>query len=151
MSIAGSNLWLLFVRKAKVFIPTMARTEAGFYMGIEPVAVVDSSNREAVRSAFLDAIGRGNPIVPTPTRATFPPSPLLKHANVKSLSTFEKNAQCWKLGKYPAEFVVAPYRPGKYGGSEEDDSGKESFSASEPIECVVDRLLDRALAAAQPA
>jgi len=119
-------------------------------MGIEPVAVLDSSDREGIQSAFLDVIRRGNPTVPTPTRATYPPDPLLKHAKVKSASEFERLVQRWKLGRYATEFVVTSYRPGKYGGAEEDPRGRESFSEKEPIEFVVSRLLDRALGASAP-
>jgi len=57
---------------------------------------VDVSDRKAVEDAMLRAIARGNPTVPTPTRDNFPEDVPLKHARVKSLSTFEKLAQTWK-------------------------------------------------------
>ena len=42
------GLWMLVLRKGQAFIPTMAQTEAGFYVGIEPVEVVDLSDRKGV-------------------------------------------------------------------------------------------------------
>ncbi len=145
MSDTQNGLWLMFVHKDKVLIPTMARTEAGFYMGVEPVSVIVLQNRAEVRLAFIDTIRRGNPLVPTPTRATYPPDPLLKHANVRTLSAFERSAKGWKLGRSSAEYVIAPYRTGESGGSEEDSREKESFPADVPVDQVVSRLLDRAL------
>jgi hypothetical protein len=139
------GFWQLIVRKGQVLIPTMARTEAGFYLAVEPIVVVDSRNFDAVAAAFLDAIHRGNPIVPTPSRDNYPPSLLLKYSNAKSLPAFEKSAQRWKLGRYSAEYAVVPYRPGRNGGSEEDVGSRETFSIAEPIESVVGRLIERAL------
>ena len=60
---ADKGLWLLFLRKGQAFIPTMARTEAGFYMGIEPVEVVDIQDQAGVEQALMRAVGRGNPRV----------------------------------------------------------------------------------------
>jgi hypothetical protein len=34
--------------KEQVFVPTRARTKAGFYMGMEPVEVVDAQDRAAL-------------------------------------------------------------------------------------------------------
>jgi hypothetical protein len=84
------GFWMLTIRKDQAFIPTIAQTEAGFYKEIDPVAVVDVSDRKAVEDAMLRAIARGNPTVPTPTRDNFPEDVPLKCARVKSLSTFEK-------------------------------------------------------------
>lgn len=146
-----SGLWLLFVRKGKVFVPTMARTEAGYYLGIEPVAVIDCDDRGAIHSVLVDTIQRGNPVIPTPSRSNFPRDPLLKYANVKSISTFEQTAQCWKVGRYANEYVIAPYRPSSSGGSQEDNSSRESLPLDQPIQSIVQRLMDKALGANTPA
>jgi hypothetical protein len=72
------GLWLVFLFKEQVFVPTMARTTAGFYMGIEPVEVVNAFDRAALEQAIIRVVKRENPSVPTPTRTKFPKSPLLK-------------------------------------------------------------------------
>jgi hypothetical protein len=138
------GFWMLTIRKGHAFIPTMAQTEAGFYMGIDPVEVVDASDRKAVVDAVLRAIARGNPRVPTPTRDNFPEDVLLKYANVKSLSTFEKLAQTWKFSKRQGAYLIAPYRPLKSGGSEEDPERTEAIPTEEPLETAVQRLVERA-------
>jgi hypothetical protein len=91
--------WVIFVFKEQVFVPTMARTKAGFYMGIEPVEVVDARDHAAVEQALMRAISRGNPSIPTPVRATFPKNPLLKYAKLKSDSSFDKQTKSWQLSK----------------------------------------------------
>ena len=65
-------VWGFYFRKGKVYVPRMARTEAGYYLNIEPVAVVDTDDFGGVVSAIQAAIERGNPAVPTPSRANFP-------------------------------------------------------------------------------
>jgi hypothetical protein len=139
------GFWMLTVRKSQAFIPTMAQTEAGFYMGIDPVEVVDAADRKAVEDAMLRAIGRGNPTIPTPTRDNFPEDVLLKYARVKSLSTFEKLAQTWKFSKRQGAYLIAPYRPLKSGGSEEDVDRTEAIPAETPLAEVVHRLVERAV------
>ena len=48
MMMSEDGLWLLTIRKGQAFMPTMARTEAGFYIGIDPVEVIDASDRVAL-------------------------------------------------------------------------------------------------------
>ena len=140
-----TGFWLLILRKGQAFVPTMARTEAGFYMGVEPVEVVEARNHAAVEQAMVRAVSRGNPSVPTPTRANFPESSLLKHAKVRSLSSFEKSAKSWKLSKRDNAYFIVPYRPRKDQGVEEDIERGEAIPADEPLESVVRRLVNRAL------
>jgi hypothetical protein len=92
----------------------------------------------------MRAISLGNPVVPTPARDNCPEDPLLKHANVKSLSTFERSAQSWKLSKREGAYRIAPYRPNKEGGAEEDLHTTEALPQEEPLESVVHRLVKRA-------
>jgi hypothetical protein len=129
----------------------MAKTEAGFYMGIEPVEVVDVADQTGVEDALIRAVNKGNPVVPTPARDNYPEDPLPKAAGVKSLATFEKSAQSWKLSKRDGAYLIAPYRPRKEGGAEEDLERTEAVPTEEALESVVHRLVQRATLAAQVA
>ena len=60
-----------YLRRGTAFVPTMARTEAGYWMGVEPVDVQKVETVEALQEVLLAAILRGNPVVPTPTDETF--------------------------------------------------------------------------------
>jgi hypothetical protein len=139
------GFWLIFVFKEQVFVPTMARTEAGFYIGIEPVEVVDLCDHAAVEQALIRTISRGNPSVPTPSRANFPKNPLLKYAKVKSDSSFDKVAKSWKLSKRDGAYFIVPYRPRKDRGQEEDTERGEAMPADLRLDAVARRLISRAL------
>jgi hypothetical protein len=145
MSTIRDGYWMLTIRKGKAYVPTMAKTEAGFYMGMEPIEVVDIEDRQEVENAVIRAITRGNPLVPTPLRDNYPPSPLLKAANVSSLSTFEKSAQTWKLSKHKGAYEIVPYKHVKPTGALEDTERTELVPDSEPLPIVVHRLVERAL------
>lgn len=139
--------WALTIRKGQAFVPTVARTEAGFYLDVEPVEVVDTSDRETVEQAVIRAVKRGNPVVPTPARDSFPPDPLLKHAKLKSQSAFEKSAQRWQLSKDKGAYLIVPYKSSGHGVSLVEDAERgEAIPADEPLERVVHRLVERALA-----
>lgn len=137
--------WMLIVRKGKAYVPTMARTDAGFYLATEPIEVVDTADRQEVENAIMRAITRGNPVVPTPSRDNYPPDPLLKSANVKSVSTFEKSAERWQLARAKGVYEIVPYKRMKPAGAVEDREQTELVPDSEPLPVVVHRLVERAL------
>jgi hypothetical protein len=61
-----------YLRNGVVFLPTMAKTEGGYWLGVEPVDVQNVETVGALQTVLLAAIARGNPTVPTPTREDFP-------------------------------------------------------------------------------
>src|SRR5262245_51128437 len=103
-------LWHLYLRRGTVYVPMVARTQAGFYMEIEPVRSIPASNREALQSAIKDAISSGNASSPTPTRASFPKPVLLNSTKTKSWSEFEKEALCWKILERGGTYQIKPGR-----------------------------------------
>lgn len=98
--------WHIYLRKGSVFIPTVARTEAGYFMDIEPVLVIEHADAHKLSDGIRTAIRTGNPIVPTPSRSSFPEPVVLKYAGVKSWSTFERNAHCWMLEQKDSVFTL---------------------------------------------
>jgi len=75
-------LWNIYLRKGMAFAPTVAQTEAGYYLNINPVEVIPAIDADGLRHAVEQVIGRGNPSVPTPTRADFPKPVILDYAKV---------------------------------------------------------------------
>lgn len=140
------GLWLLILYKGQAFVPTTARTEAGFYRSIDPIDVVDARDEHLLEQALLQAIRRGNPAVPTPSRAEYSKkSALLGLAKVKSRASFEKFAKRWQLSKSQGAYFIVPYRARGDSGAEEDTERGEAIPAEVPLEEIVHRLVRRAL------
>jgi hypothetical protein len=132
-----------------VYLPTVAKTEAGFYMDREPVALVPVTNPDALRQALKDAARRGNPIVPTPKRNAFPPPVLPKYAGVKSWSKFMQGASEWTIAEDKGAYRIVPYRKDPTGGPSwvEDRDHKIDF----PPGTTADEAFSRMIAIMQDA
>jgi hypothetical protein len=63
-------LWNFYLRNGTAYVPTVAQTEAGFYLDVEPVEVVPATDFQALQQAIKRSLNRGNPKVPTPSRAS---------------------------------------------------------------------------------
>jgi hypothetical protein len=131
----------LYLRNGIVYLPTVARTDAGFYMDVEPVRVVKFDDRKGLQSAIVEAMSRGNSVIPAPTRAAFPKAVVLKHANVKSWAAFEKNALVWSIDESNGNYRINPGRRRADRGWEDDPERIESFAPGTTLDAVAQRLL----------
>lgn len=136
-------LWHIYLRKGTVYIPTVAKTEAGFFMDVEPVAVIERSDRTGIVDAIKATIANGNPIVQTPTRLTFPKPAVLSYANVKSWATFEKSAICWEISKQQSVLQFRPQRKHPDGGWEDDPEKIEIFTGPDAIDQIAGVVADQ--------
>jgi hypothetical protein len=126
-----------------VYVPTMAKTEAGFYMRREPVAVVPAANTEALRRALQDVMDRGNAIIPTPKRDAFPPPVLPKYAGVRSWSAFMRGASEWAIDERGGIYQIIRYRKDPDGGPSwvPDRKGQIDFPSGTQRDDVIDRMI----------
>ena len=126
-----------------VYVPSMAKTEAGFHMRQEPVAVVPAVNTEALRRALQDVMDRANPIIPTPKRDAFPPPVLPKYAGAKSWSAFMRGASEWSIIEKEGCYRILPYRKDPDGGPGwvPDRKGQIDFPAGTKRDDVIDRMI----------
>jgi hypothetical protein len=56
------------LRDELVYLPRVAKTEAGFYMNCEPVSVISVANADRLYRVLEDVMKKGNAVVPTPKR-----------------------------------------------------------------------------------
>lgn len=124
----------IYLRKGTVYVPTVAKTEAGFFVDVEPVAVIEGSDRARIADAIKKTIIKGNPTIETPTRLTFPKPVVLSYANVKSWATFEKSSLCWKASKKESVLQLRPQRKNPNGGWEDDPEKVEIFTGPMAID-----------------
>lgn len=131
----------IYLRNGTIYVPTVAKTEAGFYMNVEPVAVVSVANGEGLRNALDDALARGNALVPTPKRNAYPPSLLPKYAGVKTDRAFMQGASHWAIDIREGNYSIVGYRIHKDGYWVEDATSKIDLSPSSTVEDVVKRMI----------
>lgn len=102
--------------KELLLIPTLAKTDAGFYLAIEPVEVLRGAGVEELALALARVEERGNPRVPTPPRNAFPKPVVLKHAGVRSQAEFDRRARAWGLEWSNEGIVLIPTYRAPEGG-----------------------------------
>ncbi len=136
-----------YLRKGVAFVPTMAKTEAGYWMGVEPVDVQKVDTTEALQRLLLAAIARGNPVVKTPTRQNFPRPLMERYCGMKSLSAFERTATCWSISQDTAGYRISEWRRSKrYRGAREEAHDKQiTLAANAPLEEVARRTAELAM------
>jgi hypothetical protein len=99
----------VYLRKGKVFVPTLGRVPRGPYRDIEPVSVVEVSDTDGLRQAFRQTIARGNPPVGPYPRPN-PPPVVLKHAAVKSWGAFARGASPWVIEERAGNYQIIGHR-----------------------------------------
>ncbi len=134
--------WHIYLRRGTVSIPTVAITEAGFYLDVEPVVVVPANDTSALHFAIKQVIRTGNPVVPTPARATFPKPVVLRHVGERSWSAFEKTALTWSITENDGRFAITPGRRRPDRGWEDDAAQREPLPLGATPDDVARRLSD---------
>ena len=87
-------------RTIEVIVPTTAKTEAGYWLGIEPVETASLNDSSLTVAVIKRAAERGGQIIPTPTRQNFPKPVVLPYSNTKGWREFERNYE-------PASIVLS--------------------------------------------
>ena len=141
-----------YLRRGTAFVPTTAKTDAGYWMAIEPVDVRKVENREALQLMLVAAIERGNPVVPTPTRDNFPRPIMERYCGLKSLSAFERTASCWAISRHDGPYHIYEWRRSeRYRGAREKADETEVILPGEtPIETVAMRAAEIAMGESVP-
>ena len=134
-------LYNCYLRSGIVYVPTVAKMELGVYSDEEPVAVVPLANTEGLRRAFLDAIGRGNKIIPIPPKNNWPPPVLLKYAGVKTWSAFMRGASTWNIKEVSGHYEISGHRIHRKGYWEQDPDQKIEFPPGTEIDEVIERMI----------
>ncbi len=127
------SLIRFYVRHEKLILPTVAETEAGFYVDVEPIDVFDIHEVESWRHEIYLRLVNGNPLVPTPERSDDPGSAILERLNITKWSTFETSAIMYTIhigGRY-----ISIYRTGKGpdGMWTQDNTDLRQFASRAPL------------------
>jgi hypothetical protein len=129
------------VLRDSVYVPTVAKTEAGFYQIIEPVAVVKLSDAQGLINVFKAMLLKGNPIISTPKLGGHATSPILKYAPIKSLSKFDKEAAYWQISKKEGIYEFGPLKKRIDRGWEEDPTRMHKMPPDSTLDDVVTQVV----------
>ena len=129
-----------YLRKGRVFIPTIGLVTRGLYRDIEPVTIVDVSDTETLRRSLSETAGRGHP----PTGPYPQPNPLpvvAKHAGVKRWGDFARGASPWTIEERNGVYTIVGYRrePNNWA---EDPEQTINFPLGAELDQVIDRMIE---------
>src|SRR3954463_14722314 len=133
----------LYSHRGTVYVPTLVRVEAGFYLEIEPVDVVALNQRQKLVAVLRNAMQRELPVVPTPTRDDFPKPVILKYAKVRSLRQFEREAKRWRISAIDQRYTLTPYRLRPDSGWEEDTEKEILLPNGTTLDAMLEELVER--------
>ncbi len=114
------SLWSVYIREGKVFIPTVARTDAGYFLDVDPVFVHPVQDRQAIMESIRSVMAGGNPVIPAYSRELFPKPVVLRYAKVKSWRAFQASASAYQLRLNDSGFEIQPLRRAGPNHFEED-------------------------------
>lgn len=136
--------WQLYTRGDKVYLPTSAKTAAGFFLDDDPVEVVDLADKAGLRDAICRVVSKGNPEVPTPLDPDVHEPAVLKHAGLRTWSAFARRAELWTIKERDGNFEIIRMlkRPGGgwTGNPEESEALVPGTTVDQLAELLVVRL-----------
>lgn len=130
----------LYLRRGTVFIPTVAVTESGLCIDVEPVQVVRLGNKGALQTALERAMAAPQPRI-ADLKPPFPPPVVLKYARARSLAEFERDARTWTIDQQAGHIRILPYVASSEGGWTEDASHAEGFPVGATASDVAKRVV----------
>jgi hypothetical protein len=136
------SLIRFYVRHEKIILPTVAETEAGFYVDMEPIDLFDITAYDNWKSELYLRLVKGNPLVPTPERSDDPGSAILERLNITKWSTFETSAIMYTIhvgGRY-----ISVYRTGKGqdGMWTQDNTNVRQFASKAPLSAIASTVAE---------
>jgi hypothetical protein len=140
----GGSLWHVYVRKGTAFVPDVARTEAGFFLDVEPVRVARLDDLGVLASALEEVMAAGNPRVPTPTRAAFPKPVIVRPAGVKNWNAFVDRGACFTISRTEGEIAIAETGRNDDGEWVDAPSLTQRLPASSSALAIAKRIAERA-------
>lgn len=131
----------IYLHKGRIFVPTVSKTDAGFFMETSPVTVIEARDASGTIRAIEAAIVAGNPATVAPRRADFPQPVVLQYAKVASWAAFEKSAVCWSIRLKESRYQVCPMRKSASKGWEDEPTRVETYATPQAAAQRVSELI----------
>lgn len=136
------SLFHFYLRNRKVIIPTVALTEAGFYMDVGPVTVVDTAAVDKLKAVLMDALEGENPGIPTPEKAAKPGSVVLDAVGIKRWEAFERQSILYTVHITTKSVWLYVTGRGANGMWVKASENERAFPLSTPVPDLVTALID---------
>lgn len=136
------SLLRFYIRYEKLILPTVAETDAGFYVDQEPIAIFDIACLDDWKRALYLALAAGNQLVPTPERSPEPGSSMLEMLEIKKWSTFEASAIMYTVCKGSRYVSVYKTSKSKDGMWSSQNIEPRKFDAKMPLSLLVNHLVE---------
>jgi hypothetical protein len=130
----------LYGPKKKVLVPTVAETEAGFFVEIEPLNIYEHHDVDGWTRGIARAMARGSKTVPTPDGEMEPGSQILDALHLNSWSEFEKEAVLFTVHRGARYISIYATGFGEDGMWSAAAMSERKFHSRAPIEAVLEAL-----------
>jgi hypothetical protein len=128
------------LHKGIVYLPTAQQAEVGYYISVDPVAMIKVGATAELRQSIGEMLVKDIPIVPTPPRDA-KLNNILEAAKLRSWQAFDREAEKWRIIQHQGIWKIAIQRSRKDGGGD-DKSQLILFPEGTGVEEVADRLLE---------
>ena len=138
-----SNRVIMFVRKGKAYIPTLAKTDKGVYVTINPVFTVELNIAELMR-VTEDILKIGHPEMKHPTKDQLAKMghPMLKAADVSSWKKLSEGGTAYWIIWRKEEIVLEFSKKGERGSFAVDSSKTQHFPNGTDLRMILQVMLD---------
>jgi hypothetical protein len=133
--------FLFYLRRSKIYIPSIAKDQSGVYIHIEPVSSISVADTLGFEDVFRKLIAQGNPLISNRPRDNKDASPILKVAGVKTFTAFAQGALVWGVDELNGCYTILPYKKGKPRGWVPDRERKIEFPPETAVNEISDRLI----------
>src|SRR5665213_4041497 len=129
-------------KNGDVIIPTVARTEAGYWLGIEPVECASWNDLRSVIDAVNKAAARNGQVIPTPSRRNFPKDVVLSYASARNISDFERKYDHLSIFQSSdGRYSIERYRKAPEGsGGVVDSNSSTTYPSGTSLDEVISSL-----------
>ncbi len=135
----------VFVRQGKAYLPVVAQTEAGLFMGIEPVYTTVLT-LEALVATLEKVLAAGHPRIPHPAweewRRLSRKDPVLRAARVKSWREFSQHSAVYTIEWTEQAVNVYISQLDHLGRTEYASAKKLSFTKDTALRTIVEAILE---------
>lgn len=125
----------------KVILPTMAETEAGFFVETGPIRVYDTVNVDKWKNHIYELLHQAMRVIPTPDEEQGPGSLILEKLQLDSWSAFEREATLFTVHKGARYISIYSTGKGEDGMWSHALSSERKFHSKAPLERVVEAIV----------